>query len=127
MYIKLLALGLIGTFLAVLVKKYNKELLPFFEISAVIVAILIIKSYTENQAGALKSLFSLYSQGSELYSCLFKGAAITVLSKLASEVCRESGNPLMAEIIELGGRIMLIALSLPYVTQVAETALSFVE
>ncbi len=127
MLIKILALGLTVTFLTVFIRKYNKELLPFLEITALIAAIYLINGYAQNHSGAIRELFSLYSQGDELFSCLFKGAAITVLSKLASEVCREGGNSLMGEIIELGGRIMIIALSVPLITEVAETALSFVE
>lgn len=127
MLIKIIALGLMGTLLALLLKKYNKELLPFLELVLVASAVLLIWVFISEQGNALKELFSLYSQGEELFNCLFKGAVITVLTKLASEVCRESGNGLMGEIIELGGRVMLIALSLPFITETARTALSFVK
>ena len=127
MLIKIIALGLTGTLLALFLKKYNKELLPFLELAIVIAAIFMIKEFLSGYANSLKELFSLYSEGEELFSCLFKGAVITVLTKLASEVCKESGNGLMGEIIELGGRAVLIALSLPFITEAAQTALSFVK
>lgn len=127
MLIKIIALGLTGTLLALLLKKYNKELVPFFELVILVSAVLLIWEFISEQGNALKDLFSLYSQGEELFNCLFKGAVITVLTKLASEVCKESGNGLMGDIIELGGRAMLIALSLPFITETANTALSFMK
>lgn len=127
MLVKIIALGLTGTFLAVILKKYNKELLPFLELVIAFMAVFLLKEFFSGQDNALKELFSLYSQGEEFFHCLFKGAVITVLTRLASEVCKESGNGLMGDIIELGGRVMLIALSLPFITETAKTALSFIK
>ncbi len=127
MIIKITALGIIGAFLATLLKKYNKELVPFFEIAVVVCALFVLKDELEKGSSAIKDVFSLLGKGDEMFTCIFKGAVITVITKLASEVCRESGNSLMGEIVEIGGRVMLIVLSLPFITQVTQTALSFIE
>lgn len=127
MLIKIIALSLTATLLAVILKKYNKELLPFLEITVVILAVALIRESLSSQQGTLKNIFNAYSSGDELFSCLFKGAAITVLTKLASQVCRESGNSLMGEVVELGGRVMLIVIAIPFISEVAQTALSFVK
>lgn len=127
MLIKIIALGLTATLLAVILKKYNKELLPFLEITVVILVIALIRESLSSQQGTLKNIFNAYGSGDELFSCLFKGAAITVLTKLASQVCRESGNSLMGEVVELGGRVMLIVIAIPFISEVAQTALSFVK
>ena len=127
MLIKIITLGLIGAFLALIIKKYNKELLPFLEVVIVIAAIFMIKDFLSGYTKDFKELFSLYSEGEELFNALFKGAAITVLTRLCSQVCKESGNGLMGEIIELGGRAVLIALSLPFIIESAHIALSFVK
>ena len=56
---------------------------------------------------------------------LFKGAGVTVLTRLACDVCRENGNSLMADVVELGGRIMLIVLVMPFIEKVTDMAVSF--
>ena len=48
-----------------------------------------------------------------------------MLTRLASDLCKENGNTLMGDIVELGGRIMLTVLALPFIEKVTETALSF--
>ena len=127
MLIKIIALGFVGTFLALILKKYNRETVPFLEIAVIFSSLLLITDYLSQQGGELKRILSSYSQADELFLCLIKGAAITVLTKLSSEVCRESGNGLMAQIIELGGRVMLVVLSLPFITKITEIALSFLK
>lgn len=127
MLVKIVTLGLVGTLLAVILKKHSKELMPFFEIALLISALMLIVDELKEVSATLKNLFSYSGISQDLLSCLVKGAAITVLTKLTCELCRENGNSLMGEVVELGGRIMLIVLSLPYISDVITVALSFVK
>lgn len=126
MIIKVIALAFIGVFVGLFLKKYNKELIPFFEIAIVFSVLIMIKEEFSSYEGKIESLLRLYPQGESLFGCLFKGAALTVITKLVSEICKESGNAVMSELVELGGRIMLLILTLPFIIDVAETALSFI-
>ena len=125
MLIKILTLAITGTLLTVILKKHCRELVLFFEIAVVIAAVFIIADSDAVRSKGIEKIFSLYSQGNEIFSALFKGAAVAVMTRLACDVCRESGNSLMGDIVELGGRIMLIVLALPFIETVAEIALSF--
>lgn len=126
MLVKIISLALAGVFLGVILKKYSKELVVFLEIAILVAALFIISGEIKNYSDLLGELFSLY-EGRELFLCIFKGSAITVLCRLASEVCRESGNGLMGEIVEIGGRVMLVILALPFVAEAAEIALAFIK
>lgn len=127
MIIKVISLGLVGVFVCVLLKKYNKELIPFFEIAVTAAFLVLIGDSLTSYGGVYDSLLRLYPQGSEMFVCLVKAAVVTVITRLTSELCRESGNGLIGELVELGGRVMLAALSMPFILKVAETALSFVK
>lgn len=127
MFIKLLSLGVIGAFLGVVLKKYSRELVIFFELAVAVVAVFIVKDSLFVQLDDFGKIFSSFPMGSEIFSAVFKVSAVTVLSKLGSEVCRESGNGFMGDIVELGGRVMLIILSFPFIEKVTEIALAFVK
>lgn len=127
MFIKLLSLGVIGAFLGVVLKKYSRELVIFFELAVAVVAVFIVKDSLFVQLDDFGKIFSSFPMGSEIFSAVFKASAVTVLSKLGSEVCRESGNGFMGDIVELGGRVMLIILSFPFIEKVTEIALAFVK
>lgn len=125
MLIKLISLAIIGTLITVILKKHCRELVPFFEVALLIGFLLVIADGQLINKGSFEKLFSAYSGDTEVLKAIFKAAAITVLTRLATDLCRENGNTLVADIVELGGRIMLTALALPFVEKVTQAALSF--
>lgn len=127
MFIKLLLLGVIGAFLATVLKKYSRELVIFLELAVAVVAVVTVRDNLYSLLGDFGKAFSAFYMGSEMFSAVFKASAITVLSKLGSDMCRESGNGLMGDIVELGGRVMLIILAFPFIEKVTEIALAFVK
>ena len=127
MFIKLLSLGIVGAFLGLILKKYSKELVVLLEIAVVIAGLFIIKESLFEEFDGFGKVFSSYSEGAEIFKAVFKASTVTVISKLGSELCRESGNGLMGDIVELGGRVMLIILALPFIEKVTEIALAFVK
>ena len=126
MLIKILTLALTGTLITVILKKHCRELVPFFEIAVLIAAVFMLGDLQTESKSGIGKLFSLYSEGNEVFSAIFKAATVTVLTRLASDMCKESGNGLMGDIVELGGRIMLVILALPFIDRVTEIALSFI-
>lgn len=127
MFVKLLALGVAGAFLGVMLKKYSPELVVFFEVTVVVIAVVIVRDNVAQSLGRLGDIFSDFSAGSEMFAAVFKASAVTVMARLGSEVCRESGNGLMGDIVEFGGRVMLIILALPFIERATEIALGFVK
>ncbi len=125
MFVKILVLAVAGVVLTVILKKHCRELLPFFEIALVIGAVVIVSDSGIIRKSGIEKIISAYSQSGEIFTVLFKGAAVTVLTRLACDVCRESGNSLIADVVELGGRIMLIVLAMPFIEKVTDIALSF--
>jgi len=125
MFVKILVLAVVGVMLTVILRKYCRELVPIFEIALVAGAFVIIADAEVVKRSGIEKIFSVYSGSSEIFTAILKGAAVTVLTRLACDVCRESGNSLVADIVELGGRIMLVVLAIPFLEKVTEIALSF--
>ena len=126
MLIKIISLAVIGAFLTVILKKHCSELVPFFEVAVLIAVLLIVADGELINKSSFEKLFSVYVSDSEIFLSIFKAAAVTVLTRLASDLCKENGNTLMGDIVELGGRIMLTVMALPFIEKVTEAALSFV-
>lgn len=127
MFLKILALGIIGVLLTAILKKHCSELLPLMEIAIFVAGIIIIGEAGVIKRSGIEKIFSAYSASGDLLPVVLKGAAVAVITRLSCDVCRESGNSLVADIVELGGRIMLIILAMPFVEKVTEIALSFYE
>lgn len=58
---------------------------------------------------------SLGNIRSDFLSVLLKAAGIAVISDFAGTVCQDSGNGSVAKMLHLGGRILIMNLSLPVV------------
>ena len=125
MFLKILGLAAVGVLLTVIIKKHCRELLPLFEIALVAAVLIIIADADIVNRSGIEKIFYGNSGAGELFTVILKGAAVTVLTKFACDVCRESGNSLMADVVELGGRIMLVVLAMPFIEGVTEIALSF--
>lgn len=125
MFVKILVFAVIGTLLAAVLKKHCRELVPFFEAALAVAAFIIIADNGAVDKSSIEKIFSAYSQTSEIFSAVFKGAAVTVITRITCDVCREGGNSLAADIVELGGRLMLIVLAMPFIEKVSQIALSF--
>ena len=126
MFLEILTLAVMGALVTVILKKHCRELVPFFEIAVLIGGLFIIGDLQSANGSSLEKLFSIYAEGNEAFSAIFKAASVAVLSRLAADMCKESGNGLMGDIVELGGRITLIILALPFIEKVTETAISFI-
>jgi len=125
MFVKILVLAVVGVVLTLILKKHCRELVPLFEIVLVAGAFVIIADAEVVKRSGVEKILSAYSESAEFFTAILKGAAVTVLTRFACDVCRESGNGLVADIVELGGRIMLVVLAMPFVEKVTEIALSF--
>lgn len=126
MLMKIITLALTASLITAILKKHCREFVPFFEAAVVIAALFMAGELQSPEKSGLGKLFSAYAGSNEVFSAIFKAAAVTVLSRLASDMCRESGNGLIGDVVELAGRITLIMLALPFVEKVTETALSFI-
>ncbi|MGN0447544.1 MAG: SpoIIIAC/SpoIIIAD family protein [Acutalibacteraceae bacterium] len=127
MFIKILSLCIMGCFMFVILKKYSPELVIFFEIAVAIIILLLLISQIKESSAEFRKLFSLADESDEIFSCILKGAIITVLTKLGTEICSDSGNKLIGSIVELSGRTMLIVLCLPFVLDTVKIAFSFLK
>ena len=63
MIVKVIALGFIGTLVGMLLRKYNKELMPFFEMIIIVTALLLIKDSMSFREGGFATLLRLFPQG----------------------------------------------------------------
>lgn len=108
------------------VKQYKPEYALLCQLCGVIVIFLYIASSLESVMGALKEMVSSSGLDVSFLEILLKALAISVLSDLASSVCRDSGNNTLANAVELLGRTVIIILSLPILKKLAEAAIGFI-
>lgn len=125
MLIKIVASGMVCCMICILMKRIAKEYVIFIQLCfAVFVGALIITECMEF-FNELSDWFMILDDVGSLYSILLRGAFMCLACKIAGDICIESGNLLVGDMIEIAGKVVLLILSLPLLKDIIKTAVSF--
>ena len=127
MIVKIALIGICVCIITLLLRQYQPSFIVIINIAfACFVLLIVISNYSDNFK-VIKDLFSINSSTKKMFVSLFKAASVCVLSKTASDICKESNSNTTADIIEFSGRIMLLSMALPYIESVVKIAVSFIK
>ena len=127
MIIKIAIMGICVCILNSLFNQHGKTYQLFLNlIFALIIMGMVFREITPDFNGFIK-LISVNSTTKKLYVCLLKGAVICIVTKISCDISRDSGNILISDIVDIAGRFMLFAVSLPFIESIVKTAFSFIK
>lgn len=124
--LKILSLGIVCSLVSILLKRTAKEYVIFVQLGFAVIAGIYIISQSSQLADRMLTYFEMSGNISELCSVMLKGAFVCIASKISCDICIESGNLLISDLIELAGKIILLTLSLPLIEDIIKIAVSFV-
>lgn len=127
-FLKLVAISILCSLICVIVKQVRPEFLSLLQITSII----ILVAFSLDSIRTLIDLLTEFtSSGNEfMVSSIFsliKIFAVTVITKLAEEICNDSGNSTIGLCVELAGKIMIIFMCLPMIETILDIALSFLK
>ena len=114
----IVALGIIGAALSVLLKQYHKE---YAMVVSLVTGLLILFFIIGQLTPILEELQTLYQSSQEVQSylpILFKSIGICFLTQIASDTCRDAGESAIASKVEMAGKIAVLLISLPLFRQI---------
>jgi len=62
-----------------------------------------------------------------IIKALLKASLITIGTKMGCDICKECGNYLIGDIIELGGKLMIFIVSMPYIVEIIKITAAFLK
>ena len=71
----------------------------------------------------LKEISSRASISSEFLGIILKITGIAILTEFAVSICQDSGESSIANKIDIGGKVIIITISLPIISTLLETIL----
>ena len=118
---KIVGIGIIGTVLAVLVKQYRPELAAAVSIITSFVILLACVPCLSAVIASVKSISEQAGIKSQNIEIVFKIIGISYICKFASDICKDAGETSISGKIELGGKIVILLLSMPIIYSLLET------
>ena len=125
--LKIILFSVIICVMSVIIKRNCAELYLPFQIGAAITVLIYISSSTIDEIKTFFSFAESIGDGYEIIKSLIKASLITIATKFGADICKENGNILVGDVIELGGKLMILVISVPYIITVIKLSAEFLK
>ena len=123
MIIKIIGIGLVTLIIIILLKQYKPEFAIYISLLAGVLILLLVMDQLTQVISLLQSLASKASINSTFLAILLKITGIAFLAEFAVSVCKDAGEGAIASKIEIGSKIIIIAMSIPIISSLLEIIL----
>lgn len=121
--IKILGIGLISVILITIIKQYKPEYTVYVSLVAGMLIILLVVDKLTGIVNLLKALSEKASINKEFLGILLKITGISILTEFAVSVCKDLGESAIANKVDLGGKIIIVSISIPIISNLLENVI----
>ena len=118
--IKIIGIGLIALVIVVILKQYRLEYTIYVSIIA---GVLILFLAMEKLSGIINLLQSISDKtyiNKQFLGILLKITGIAIITEFAVSICTDAGEKAIASKIEIGSKVIIIAMSIPIISSLLE-------
>lgn len=118
--VKIIGIGLISLIIIMILKQYKPEFTIYV---SMIAGVLIITLCLDKLTGIINILTTLSNKtgiNSEYLKILLKITGIAILTEFAVSICNDAGESAIATKIDLGGKIIIVSISIPIIVALLE-------
>ena len=123
MIIKIIGIALIALIIIILIKQYRPEFAIYISLLTGVLILLLVMDQLSEIISLLQSLATKASINSTFLGLLIKITGIAFLAGFAVSVCKDAGEGAIASKIEIGSKIIIIAMSIPIISSLLEIIL----
>ncbi|MCD7777688.1 MAG: stage III sporulation protein AD [Clostridiales bacterium] len=113
---KITAVGLIGAVLSITVKKDCPQIAAVITVVTSVLILSFVLSKLETVVSLLSKIDNMLSTESSYVKLILKVIAVAYISSFGGKLCRDFGESSIGDKIELGGKIIILVVSLPVIT-----------
>lgn len=118
--IKIIGIGLISLIIIIILKQYRPEFTIYVSIVAGILIIMLSMDKLTGIINILTTLSNKTGLNSEYLGILLKITGIAMLTEFAVSICNDAGESAIATKVDLGGKIIIISISIPIIVALLE-------
>lgn len=121
--IKIIGVGLVAVIISIILKQYKPEYAIYVSIIAGALILLMSMDKLSGIINLLNNLANKTQINNQFLTILIKITGIAFLSEFAVSICKDAGEAAIASKVELGGKVIIIAISIPIISALLETVL----
>ena len=118
--IKILGIGLISLVIAIILKQYRPEYAIYVSIIAGILILFLAMDKLSGIINLLQSIADKTYINKQFLGILLKITGIAIITEFAVSICADAGEKAIATKIEIGSKVIIIAISIPIISSLLE-------
>ena len=118
--VKIIGIGIISLITIIILKQYKPEFGLYISILAGILIITLSMDKLNAIVTLLLNITSKTGTGTTFLKILLKITGIAILTEFAVSLCKDAGENSIANKIDLGGKVIIISISIPIITALLE-------
>ena len=119
--IKIIGIGLVAVIIVIILKQYKPEFTVYISICAGAIILGLVMTRISGIIQLLTELSNKVSDTNGFLTVLIKITGIAFLTEFAVSICKDSGESAIASKVDLGGKIIIISMSIPIISALLET------
>lgn len=118
--LKIIGIGFVTLIITIILKEYNKNYAIYSTLIGGAIIIFLSMDTLKTIIDFIKNL-SFKGYNYEFINLLLKITGIAILTEYAVSICKDAGENSVANKIDFGGKIVIISLSIPVISNSLET------
>ena len=119
--IKIIGVGLISLIIIIIVRQYKPEFTLYISLLAGALILLFIMDKIGGIIDLLTTVSNKTAINNEFLTLLIKITGIAFLTEFAVSICKDSGESAIASKIDMGGKVIIVSMSIPIISSLLET------
>lgn len=119
--IKIIGIAFVALIIIIILKQYKPEFVVYVSIIAGALIIFLSLDKLSGIINLLENIANKAPINGQFLGILLKITAIAFLTEFAVSVCQDSGETAIANKVDLGGKVIIVAISIPIISGLLET------
>lgn len=121
--IKIIGIGLISLIMTIIIKQHRPEFAIYISVIAGVLILTLVLGKVSGIITLLSNLADKTTINHDFLYLLIKITGVALLTEFAVSICKDSGESAIASKIDIGGKVTIIAISIPIISSLLETVL----
>lgn len=118
--IKIIGIGMLALIFIIIIKQYKPEFAIYISLIAGFLILFLAMDKFSGIIELLKTLSNKASMNNQFLIILLKITGISFITEFAVSICKDSGESAIASKIDLGGKVIIIGMSIPIISALLE-------
>ena len=121
---KIISIGLVGGILSMTVRQYKKEYAALVGLAVITVILFFTLDTLGETIRTVSDVTEKSGVDAKYFTAVIKVVGVAYITQFASEILRDGGENAIAVKVELAGKVFILGLTLPIVTEFLEVCIN---